>query len=465
MKNKKFCHRGTEENEQHKNRTIRRFCLSLCALCLCGQFFACSKAEKKEEEAPTPVTVETASTGAIDHVIGADALLYPIDQANIVPKITAPVKRVLVNRGDHVKAGQLLLVLENGDLAATANESKNLYDQAQAQYQSAMGTGIPDDATKAKADEQSARQALEAAKKVYENRVRLVEEGALAQKLADDAKVAMVQAQSAYDEAHRHLEGYTSSGHPSAIAGAQSQMNAAKAHYETAAAQLSYADVRSPINGIVADRPVYPGEMPQSGSPVISIVNMSQMVARANIPVEEAAAIKVGRPARISAPGGDIAGKVTVVSPATTPNTTTVEVWVQCANPEERLHPGATVRVSIIAETIQNTVIVPAAALLNSEEGGQKVMIAMDNNKARERKVNVGVRQGDRVQIISGVQPGEKVITSGGLGLEDKAPITIQTPKPEEEEEPADEESNPDEKGAPAKDAGKDAKPAEKPKP
>jgi RND family efflux transporter MFP subunit len=127
------------------------------------------------------------------------------------------------------------------------------------------------------------------------------------------------------------------------------------------------------------------------------------------------------------------------------PNTTTVEVWVQAANPGEKLKPGATVRVAIIAETIQDTIVVPAAALLNADDGGQKVMIVTPNSVARERRVAVGVRQGDRVQIISGLQDGDQVVVSGGLGLEDKAKVVIQQPKVEEE--PTDEEKS-DEKGA-----------------
>jgi RND family efflux transporter MFP subunit len=122
------------------------------------------------------------------------------------------------------------------------------------------------------------------------------------------------------------------------------------------------------------------------------------------------------------------------------PSTTTVEVWVQAANPGERLKPGGTIRVAIVAETIQNTIVVPAAALLNSDEGGQKVMVIGSDSIAHERKVSVGVRQGDRVQIVSGLQEGDQVVTSGGLGLEDKARVTVQQPKAEEEEEDKDDE-------------------------
>jgi multidrug efflux pump subunit AcrA (membrane-fusion protein) len=410
------------------------------------------KAEKKEAEgeAPTPVMVETAVRGAVDHMVIADAVLYPINQANVTPKLTAPVKRMLVNRGDHVKAGQLLAELESGDLAAAANESNSQYQQAQASYQNTAGATVPEDKNKAQADVQVAQQVLDAAQKLYDNRVALQREGALAQKLVDDAKVALAQAQGTLETAQRHLQAINQVSQRETIRGAQAQVNAAKAHYENSAVQLSYAQIRSPISGVVADRSVYAGEMPASGTPIISIVDISQVVARANIPVKEASSIQVGRPARIAGPDGDLAGKVTVVSPSVDPSTTTVEVWVQVANPGEKLKPGASVRVSIIAETIQDTIVVPAAALLNADDGGQKVMVITSDSKAHERRVSVGVRQGARVQIVSGLQEGEQVVVSGGLGLEDKAKVTIQQPKPEDEDEDAaaDDEKKDDAKGA-----------------
>jgi multidrug efflux pump subunit AcrA (membrane-fusion protein) len=108
------------------------------------------------------------------------------------------------------------------------------------------------------------------------------------------------------------------------------------------------------------------------------------------------------------------------------------------------LKPGGTVRVSIIAETIQNTIIVPATALLNSDEGGEKVMVIVGKDKdavAQERKVVPGIRQGPRVQITSGLQEGEQVVTSGGLGLEDKAKVAIQKPKAEDDEDDDDDKA------------------------
>jgi HlyD family secretion protein len=127
----------------------------------------CGKDKEKEgvgaegHEAATPVTVETAVRGAIDHMVTADAVLYPINQANVTSKVTAPVKRMLVNRGDHVRAGQVLAELESSDLAAAANETKSQYEQAQAGYETTTGATLPEDKTKAQADLQAAQQTVE----------------------------------------------------------------------------------------------------------------------------------------------------------------------------------------------------------------------------------------------------------------------------------------------------------------
>ena len=400
----------------------------------CGKKGDAEEGEDDEKEPPAPVTVALAVRGAIDYVVTSDAVLYPVDQANVTPKIAAPVKRVLVNRGDHVRAGQVLAELESADLAAAVEESKHAVDQAQAALQLLQGATVRDDQSKAQSDVQTAQQALEAAKKVYEARAEMQRQGALASKMVDDARLAMAQAQTQLETAQKHLEAISQVGQREAIRGAEAQLNAAKAHVETLNVQLSYATIKSPIAGLIADRSVYPGEMVQPGTPLISLVDISRLIARANVPVRDAVAIKPGRPVRVAGPNGDLAGTVTVVSPTMDTSTTTVEVWVQVPNPGEKLKPGGTVRVSISAETIRDAIMVPATALLNSDDGGEKVMV-IDKERpvALERKVVVGVRQGARVQVTSGLQEGDQVVTVGGLGLEDKARVLFQAPQSEDD--------------------------------
>jgi multidrug efflux pump subunit AcrA (membrane-fusion protein) len=361
----------------------------------------------------------------MERVVTAEAVLFPLQQASINPKISAPVQKFLAQRGDHVHTGQLLAVLEDADLRASALESKEMYDQAQATYTTTLNATIPQDLTKAKADVESARQALDAAKKVLQSRENLFRQGAIAQKMVDDARVADVQAQAQFDTANEALRTMQSVGRVEQTKSAQAQVQAAKAHYQSVAAQVSYAEIRSPINGVIADRPLNIGEMASPGSPLFSIVDISSVVARANVPAQQAALLRAGQPATISGPGGDLTGKITVVSPAVDPSTTTLQVWVQAANPGEKLKLGSTVHVSMNAGEIPDAIVVPVAALLASDEGGEKVMIAGSDGLAHEQKVEVGLRSGDNVQILSGVKPGDKVITQGGLGLDDKAKIEI----------------------------------------
>ncbi len=392
------------------------------------------KASEAEKDAATPVEVATAERGPIERVVTAQAILYPVSQSAITPKLSAPISRILVNRGDHVRRGQLLAELEDRDLVAAANENKALYTQAEAQFATTTEAQLPEDMTKARADVESAKQQLDAAKKVFESRTALVKEGALAQKLADDAHVSLAQAQSQYDTAARHLEGLQNVSRTAQTRSAQSGVDAAKARFNSAEAQVGYSQIRSPIDGVVADRPVAAGEMASSGAAVITVIDISDIVARANVPVEEIGFLKVGQTATISAPGVELKGKVWVVSPAVDPSSTTIEVWVKARNPGERLKPGTTASVAIEAQQIKDAVIVPSPALLASDEGGSEVMVVTPDSVAHETKVTTGARDGDKVQIVSGLKGGEKVVTVGGVGLADKAKVQVEAGKPDDHE-------------------------------
>jgi multidrug efflux pump subunit AcrA (membrane-fusion protein) len=339
------------------------------------------------------------------------------------------VARFFVQRGDHVREGQLLAMLEDRDLVAAAQESKQLYRQSEAAYQTTSAATMPDDLIKAKTDVATAREGLDAAHKVYENRLSLLHQGALAQRLVDDAKVALVTAQSQFENAQQHLTSLETVGRTEQLKAASAQVAASKAHLESAEAQVSYAEVRSPMHGVVSDRPVNVGEMANSGSALLSIVDLSRVVARASVPVHEAALLTVGKPATISSGGLEVPAKITVVSPAVDPNTTTVQVWVEAKNAGEHLKLGSTVQISMDAGEIPNAVVIPVAALLPSDDGGEKVMVGGSDNLAHERAIKAGARSGDETQILSGVKPGEQVITQGGLGLDDKAKIQIVKPE------------------------------------
>jgi HlyD family secretion protein len=418
------------------------FRLTGCAV-LGVTLVACGKKEK-EPEPIAPVQVAPAIKGSIRLIVNADAVLYPRDQANIMPKISAPVRRFLVNRGDHVKRGQLLADLENTDLVAAAQESRGQYGQAESNYRS-IAAVVPEQVTKAQTDADAAREGLDAAKKLLDNRQQLFKDGALARKLVDEAQVAYTQAKGQFETAQQHLQALQSVGKQELIKTAEAQVQAAKGHYDSAQAQVSYSEIRSPINGVVTDRPVYPGEMANTGTPLLTIMDVSKVVARVNLAQDQARNVKVGNDATITpADGGElVTGKVTIVSPAADPNSTTVQVWVQADNADERLRAGQSVHVSIVAATLDGATLIPASAVLPNAEGETIVLIVDDKDIAHEKVVQIGVREPEMVQIVAGVEPGQRVITVGGLGLEDKAKVRVRKPgeKAAGEKDEADDEA------------------------
>ena len=388
------------------------------------------EAENPEEEKPVvPVKLASVTRGSIQRIVTADGVLFPKTQSSVMPKISAPVHTFYVNRGDHVRQGQLLALLENKDLAAAAADTKGSLEQAQAQYTIVGGATVPEEVTKAQQDVDSARQALDGARKVYESREQLLKEGAIARRLVEEANVAFVQAQSQYNIAQEHLKSVQNVNRHQDVRNAQGALDSAKAKYEGATTQYSYSEIRSPIGGVISDRPLYPGEMAATGTPLLTVVDISRVVARSNVPVAQAALLKVGDAATITQTDTkiELPGNVTVVSPAVDPSTTTVQVWVEALNPGERLRAGTTVKINAVAETIKDTIIIPQAALFPTAEGETVVMVVGPDMVAHERKVETGVKQDDKVQVLSGLKVGEKMITEGGLGLEDGTKVRLQT--------------------------------------
>src|SRR5437870_7241039 len=149
-------------------RKRKRILLSMAALLLAMS--GCAKEAPKEAEPIVPVQVTPVRLDSIRRIVTADAVLFARDWSNVMPKISAPVRKFYVNRGDHVKQGQLVAELESSDLRAAAAESKGQFEQAEANYRSTAGAAVPEEVSKAQADVQAAKQAVDAAQKLLENR-------------------------------------------------------------------------------------------------------------------------------------------------------------------------------------------------------------------------------------------------------------------------------------------------------
>jgi HlyD family secretion protein len=430
-------------------------CAAVCVIAYGG--LGCGSEEKAKDPVVSVQTIAAHRT-TISQIISADAVVFPLQQAVLTPKITSTIKTFLVQRGSHVRKGQVLAILENADLSAAAEQSKGEFEQAEAGYATTTGASLPEQIQKAELDTAAAKSALDAQQQVYNSRKELFDQGGIPRRDFDSAQVSLMQARSQYEQAQKQLDDLHRIGQTQALKSAKGQLAAAKGKFLGAQAQLSYSEIKSPIDGVVTERPQYPGELAAANQPLLTVMDLSKLIAKAHIAQTAAVALKVGDHAEMQLPGVEdkVKGRVSLISPAVDPGSTTIEVWVETSKPGSALKPGMTVQVQIAAATAKDALAVPASAVYKNADGTSFVLVAGADEKAHAKTVETGIRSATEVQILSGIREGEAVITSGGYALPDNTQIKVETPAPAEKDAGAADES--DTKGSDKK------KPAEKAK-
>jgi HlyD family secretion protein len=397
------------------------------AACVCALMLAGCKQPDATPQVLVTVQAAKPVVAPISEQIQGDAILSPLAEAALTPKISAPVKKFYVQRGAHVRAGQLLATLEDRDLQAAALDNQGAYTAAQATYQQATGVQVPAATQAAELDLAQAKANLDLNQSIVKGRTQLFQEGAIPGRDLDTAKAALVQAQAAYDTATQHLHALESVGRAASGQVAQGDLTSAKGKYLNAEALASYASLRSPIDGVVTDRPLFAGEMAPVGTPLITVMDTTSLIAKLHLSQAVTQRMKLGDKAEVTIPGmtDAIEGSVSLISPALDPGSTTVEVWVKLKNPAGQLKAGTPVHIAIVGRTVPDALQVPASALLTSDDGTLGVMVVSADGTAHLKPVTVGIRLPDTVQILTGIASGDLVIDTGGYGLQDGTKVKI----------------------------------------
>jgi multidrug efflux pump subunit AcrA (membrane-fusion protein) len=386
---------------------------------------------KKEAAPEVQVEVQAAhpTQGPIAAHVAADAVLAPLAQAAIAPKISAPVKKFYVQRGSHVKAGELLATLENRDLTAAVLDNEGSYTAAKAAFDAQTRAQVPEDYQKAELDFAQAKANLDLNQSIVNSRKQLFAEGAIPGRDLDTAAAALVQAQAAYDAAKKHLESMKSVSHEAALKEAQGQLTSAQGKYMGAEAQASYSEIHSPIDGFVTDRSLFAGETAAAGTPLLTVMDTSAVLAKIHISQLVAQRLEVGDAATITVPGLDdpTPAKVSLISPALDPGSTTVEVWLRAENKNAALKVGTPVHAAITSRTIQNALKVPINAILTAQDGSKSVMVVGPDGAAHKKAVETGIQDTGEVQITNGLSSSDLVINEGAYGLDEGTKVKLAT--------------------------------------
>jgi len=378
----------------------------------------------KEEDPPKPlveVKVAIAEVAEVRVVVRAPATVFAREQANIAPRLTAPVGELAVRKGDSVSAGQVLARLENRDLLAQKAEAAASLSDAEASLAKVTSGTLPTEIERARGQAATTQAALSQAQKFYDRRKQLYDQGAIPGRDLLVSETDLAQAKTNHEVAVKALQLLEGQSKERDIQIARSRVEQARGRLAFIEAQLSYSEIRSPFAGTVTEQFLFPGDMARPDTPIFTVADLSVAVARAQVPEANAAEVRKGETCSLrptDRPEAAYQGTVTVVNRAVDPARRTVEVWCEIANSSAQLRAGAFGNVVIVTGSLKKAIVTPLTAV-QFEEGAAKgaVMVVGKDGKAARREVDTAPAERGSVAVVQGLTAGETVIVEGGYGL------------------------------------------------
>jgi HlyD family secretion protein len=391
------------------------------------------KSKSESEKEPTPVVsvkVAKAEKGAIATEVVAVGTIWPREKADVSAKVSAQIKKMALLKNKFVRAGEVIAVLESRDLQAQRAEAVAALNEARANERSVVTGTIP----KTNAEDQKAlmdaRAKVNNARALYDRRRTLYANGGISKK---DLEASQLDLTTAEDELRLQQETVALRGrslNPNDRALAQAKVAEAQQHLATLDAELSYATIRSPISGIVTDQYQYEGEFASPGGKLVTIADTTSVIVKAPFADTVASQMKVGDSVSViptDTSAEEMKGQVTLLSRSSDPTNRTVEVWVTLANGNGQLRTNGAAQVKVFANSKSDAIIVPASAVTleasNANEG--TVMVVDAQNVAHEKKVTVGTRTKDKLEIVEGLQGGETIVIEGNFALPDGTKVEV----------------------------------------
>jgi RND family efflux transporter MFP subunit len=381
-------------------RPVAGLLTALVALaCGCGQ--GADAARQKGEE-PKPVTLVRANAGTLPRTVTATGTLAAEDQVVLNTKVAGRLAELPVDLGSVVKAGDVVAVIDPTDFRLRVEQAQTALVQARARL------GVPLDGS---ADEveptktalvRQARAVLEQARLQRERYARLQKDGILSKAELDQADADWRVAEARYQEALEEVR-----NRQAVLAERRTQMGGAQQ-------MLDDATLRAPFDGAVRERHLSIGGYLDVGAPVVTIVRQHPLRLRLPIPEREAASLRTGQSVRVEVEGhpSPAEGRIVRISPAVDESTRTIMIEAEVPNADGAIRPGAYARADVVIDPEQPAVLVPASAVV-SFAGVTKVLGVADG-KVVEKRVQVGRKSDDQVEVVAGLAAGDEVIVSPG---------------------------------------------------
>ena len=346
-----------------------------------------------------PVTTVTAATETWPSIYEATGTVRARTSAAIAAKLMGYVREVMVQAGDHVRQGQLLVTLDTRDLDVSSRRAEAARE--------GVRTAVPE----ADSAVSAARANLDLAQATFGRMEELLQKKSISNQEFDEASARRKAAQAAYDTARARR--------------VQLNSKLAEVDQDVGATEVtrSYADVRAPFAGIVTARSVEPGSLAVPGTPLLTIEREGGYRLEASVDESHLGAIRVGQPVSITLDSADrpLEARVSAIVPSVDSASRTYTVKIDLPTLAS-LRSGVFGRAAFHLGT-ESLLTIPAKAV--TERGQLQSVVVADNGVARTRLITAGQRANDRVEVLSGLSAGEKVIFPIPQSLLDGARVEI----------------------------------------
>jgi RND family efflux transporter MFP subunit len=357
---------------------------------------------KPAAAAPRPVRVLPAVQEKVPRTVEATGTLAADEQVVLGTKVPGRLKEIGVDLGSRVHKGQIVGRIDAGDYQHRLDQAVAALQQARARL------GLSPDGTDDRVDPEKsaivrqARAVLDEAKLTLDRMTRLWDQQLIARAQLDSAQFGLQSAEGRFQDALEEVRNR------------QAILVQRRAEVDLARQQLADTALVSPIDAAVSQRQASTGEYLGAGAPVVTLVRTHPLRLRLSVPEREAPSVKIGQTVRVMVEGDTPShqGRVARLSPQIAELNRTLLIEAEVPNERGLLRPGAFARAEVVTQVDQPMVTVPASAVVVFA-GVEKVMSVKDG-KSVEIRVQTGRRQGDRVEVVSGLQGGELVVVQPG---------------------------------------------------
>jgi HlyD family secretion protein len=359
-----------------------------------------------------PSKLAKVEKGDLAKSVVATGKVEPITKVEVKSKASGIVKKLLVEYGDHVKQGQLLAQLDKVEIEAGVEQSRAALLAAQANLKGAQA-----DYERARVDAESPDVPL--LKRAYERAVQMAKDGVVSESALDDAEKAYKLAVNKQNVARAQMTVLQAK-----ISQSEAEVARDQASLKQFIEQLNYTDITSPITGIVLSRDVEMGDavssilvLGSSATLVMTLGDTSQVYVKGKVDESDIGRVYLGQPARIkveSFKDKTFNGVVTKISPmgVEKDNVTTFEVRVSINNPGGELRAEMTANAEIILDEHKSVLQIPEGAIIYDKDRKASVEVPDPKGKDGQRKVavNIGISNGAKTEVLSGLKEGDQVI-------------------------------------------------------